>query len=53
MMNRNELLELIEAHAIEQGIFSAAYLFTLYSMSDVDLSAELDRLETIVVYGGY
>jgi hypothetical protein len=53
MMNRNDLLELIVAHANEQGIYSADYVYTLDSMSIVDLEAELDRLETIAVYGGY
>jgi hypothetical protein len=53
MMNRNDILELIEAHAIEQGIYSLVYAFSLDSMSDIELAAELDRLETIAVYGGY
>lgn len=52
-MNRNDLLELILDHANNQGLWSEVYIANLMAMADIELAAELDRLETIAVYGGY
>lgn len=52
-MTRNDLLELILDHAMNQGLWSEVYIANLMAMSDLDLSVELGRLETIAVYGGY
>ncbi len=52
-MNRNDTIELILTHAIEQGAYSQNYMDRLSGMNDAELNAELDRLETIAVYGGF
>lgn len=52
-MNRNDTIELILTHAIEQGSYSEMYMDRLTGMTDIELDAELDRLETIAVYGGF
>ena len=51
--NRHDTIELILAHAIEQGCYSQMYMDRLTAMNGVELEAELDRLETIAVYGGF
>ena len=52
-MNRSDLLDLILDHADNQGLYSEDYIANLMAMDDTALSAELDRLETIAVYGGF
>ena len=52
-MNRTETLELILDHADNQGLYSEDYISNLMAMDDIALAAELDRLETIAVYGGF
>jgi hypothetical protein len=58
-MNRNDLLELILDHA-NKHIPSKLpiwihefYIANLMAMSDIELAAELDQLETIAVSSGY
>ena len=53
MDSRHDIIELILTHAIEQGSYSEMYMDHLTSMTDIELEAELDRLETIAVYGGF
>ena len=49
MMNRNDLIELILEHAINQGMYSEFYMNRLSGMNDSELSLELERVEDIAV----
>lgn len=49
--NRNDTIELILEHAIQQGSYSQYYMNRLSAMNDAELNIELDRIENIAVYG--
>lgn len=49
--NRNDTIELILEHAIQQGSYSQLYMDRLSGMNDAELNAELERIEEIAVYG--
>lgn len=51
MTNRNDTIELILQHAIEQGSYSQNYMDRLSAMNDSELNIELERIENIAVYG--
>jgi hypothetical protein len=50
-MNRNDTIELILEHAIQQGSYSQNYMDRLSAMNDSQLNQELERIEEIAVYG--
>lgn len=47
-MNRNDLIELILDHAIQQGIYSELFMQSLQSMSIDQLEAKLCLLEEAI-----
>ncbi len=49
--NRNDTIELILEHAIQQGSYSQFYMNRLSAMNDAELNMELERIENIAVYG--
>jgi hypothetical protein len=49
--NRNDTIELILQHAIQQGSYSQFYMNRLSAMNDAELNMELERIEEIAVYG--
>lgn len=51
MTNRNDTIELILEHAIQQGSYSQNYMDRLSAMNDSELDLELERIENIAVYG--
>jgi hypothetical protein len=50
-INRNDIVELVLEHAINQGCYSQIYMDRLASMNLDELIAELRRLEDIAAYG--
>jgi hypothetical protein len=48
-----DTIELILDHADNQGLTDESYIEHLYTLNSIELAAELDRLETIAVYGGF
>lgn len=48
-MNRNDTIELILEHAINQGIYSDIYMKHLQAMNDAQLDQELARIEELAV----
>lgn len=48
-MNRNDNIELILEHAIQQCIYSALYMDRLSAMNDAELVAELERVENLAL----
>ena len=52
-MTRAETVALIVEHAENQGLTSYRYMMELACKTDDELLVELDRLETVAVYGGF
>jgi hypothetical protein len=48
-MNRNDTIELILEHAIQQGMYSQIYMDRLSGMNDAELNLELERVEDLAM----